>query len=231
MDLLPDVLIKHCFAFLGQGHHVLVAGTCRRFRQHYVHDFPKKTTYWESAAASVSLVRFFDDNSGLYARLEQQAVLKILQQAAAKTGNLQVLDWIYQRHQRRLGFVGFAAAAAGGHLDVLEWGKSHGMDWFSNDLCCFVAMNGHLPVLEWIRRCRNIENFIIGMAYNAALEGHTTILHWMMQQNLISREDETPWEAKHGQLDVLQWLQNHNFTSATIGAFSRGSSRRSHSCS
>jgi hypothetical protein len=54
IDALPDVVLQHCFSFIGNGHYQYIPGTCHHFNEIYSVKHEKKMTWEERAVASVS---------------------------------------------------------------------------------------------------------------------------------------------------------------------------------
>jgi hypothetical protein len=138
--------------------------------------------------------------------LHQQGGLNlynVLPMKAAKTGQLEVLQWLrengcpwdeYTCHH----------AAEGGHLEVLQWLRANGCPWNAST-CGSAAEGGQLEVLQWLRangcpwdECTCAE---------AAGGGHLEVLQW-------ARANGCPWNvstcsgaANGGHLEVLRWTR------------------------
>lgn len=70
--------------------------------------------------------------------------------AAAKNGDLSMLQWLFSSGFATVSYFVSSDAAAGGHLAVLEW--LHGNGWCEWKMCTFyaAACHGHLHVLRWM---------------------------------------------------------------------------------
>ena len=70
-------------------------------------------------------------------------------QAAARSGHLEVLQWLRTNGCPWDSYT-CMRAAQGGHLEVLQWARTNGCPW--DELACmFAALGGHLEALQWSR--------------------------------------------------------------------------------
>jgi hypothetical protein len=126
--------------------------------------------------------------------------------AAAKTGHMEVLQWLHTRgfpwNEHVCG-----AAAHGGHLDVLQWLCAMGCPWGA-DTCKQAANGGHVNVLEWLYEQEEARNCPLhdGMFLTATFGGHINVLEWLNARGC-------PWHAEAwgvatyiGNLHVLKWM-------------------------
>ena len=139
---LPDALLSNCMSFVGEGHFVFVAGTCRSFRDTYksylrLNGQKPTATNVEVIVSSVTCV--------------QMAI-----------SELNVNDNIFgqsRNFQWRKKYVPFLTAVIrcatyNGNLTVLKWLKYKYFDWcekFAWSLCNEAACGGQLKVLQWLR--------------------------------------------------------------------------------
>jgi len=128
--------------------------------------------------------------------------------AAAKGGQLHVLQWLRAQWPRRRDcswdYRTCYWAARGGHLKLLKWLREEGCPWDSGT-CKGAAMNGYLEVLKWCRGegCPFDEE----TCWAAARGGHLDVLKWC-------REEGSPWNeytcrmaAQGGHLEILKWCR------------------------
>jgi hypothetical protein len=105
--------------------------------------------------------------------------------AAARGGNLEVLELVWEHSGCEGDVETCAEAARGGHLDVLRWAREQGIPWDWRT-CVNAARGGHLEVLQWAREhdCPWTE----GTCHAAARGGHLEVLQW-------AREHGCDWNA------------------------------------
>ena len=106
--------------------------------------------------------------------------------------------------------------ARGGNLKMLKWTT---LQHCENTMrtCAFAATNGHLEMLKWLvleKRCK------VGMSSisNAAAGGHLdviTFLHSHMDSARHYHSQPCTLAAKHGHLDTLIWLREHDYALST----------------
>ncbi|CAH0481271.1 unnamed protein product [Peronospora belbahrii] len=154
--------------------------------------------------------------------------------SAASFGNIQFVQWLHHQGYR---FTNRAMddAAAGGYLDILRW-----MHENVERLRCTVAAmdraaaNGHLDVVEFLHQNRK-EGCTTAAMDNAARNGHfcvvkylfanrseyctalagesrsVQVLQFLKENNrLRSRLPKTVEAATRGDIELLQWLYNHD---------------------
>jgi hypothetical protein len=123
--------------------------------------------------------------------------------AAAKAGNLELLQWL-----RANGCpwdtetIQFAAHI--GRSDIVEWAHANGCPW-DKWACASAAYSGNLKLLQWLR-----EN---GCPWNectqlsAASKGHLHVLDWLHAQGCPEDYEHAALSAAgSGRVAVLDWL-------------------------
>jgi hypothetical protein len=120
-------------------------------------------------------------------------------EAAARSGQLEVLQWLRANSCPWDGFT-CALAVEDGHLEVRQWLLANGCPW-DERTCSWAAAGGHLKVLQWLRAngCLCDEETCM----SAARGGHLEVLQ-------CARENGCPWKkwtcegaAERGHLEVL----------------------------
>ena len=138
--------------------------------------------------------------------LHQQGGLNlynVLPMKAAKTGQLEVLQWLranacpWDKHTCNW-------AALNGHLEVLQWARANGAPR-DKGTCAEAALGGHLEMLQWLRA--NGCPWDEWTCTYAAKGAHLEVLQYL-------RANGCPWNAhtcaaaaEGGHLEVLQWLR------------------------
>lgn len=151
VDALPDVVLQHCFSFIGSGQYRFVAGTCHNFQNIYSIDHQKQTT-WRAAASSISGAKLCLEDAKKLGR-DVYAILFTLSLEASKTGNIHVLEWARVQHSSYdAGPRHFQQAASFGHVGVFEWADEKGVGgWKSNIMTTINCAIDHerINILEW----------------------------------------------------------------------------------
>jgi hypothetical protein len=201
IEILPNDVIQDIFGtFLGPGHYRYVAAACRAFQSAYEHamsDAHKNKTTWTSAAASVPCMELCLNESGFIERI----VL-----AAARSGQLAVLESAYNRGYRSIKGIALAAAWTG-QLEVLEWALKRGYQSESG-LFGEAARGGQVSVFEWAVK-KGLKWDFLYSAVAAAGAGHVTLLDWMWEHGALHSTFKCcgRWAAKGGRVSVLEWVK------------------------
>ena len=86
---------------------------------------------------------------------------------AARSGNLELVRWLYGEGGCEMGEMVMEEAAGSGNLELTRWLRTEGCPW--NWWTCFEAVdNGHVEVLRWARE--NGCPWDAGTRYRAAAE-------------------------------------------------------------
>lgn len=210
IDALPDVVLQHCFSFIGPGHYRYIAGTCHYFEEIYSIEHANKTM-WKNAAASVPCAKLCLEDVRELGR-DVYASLFTLSLEAAKEGNVNVLEWArvngYEAGPRH-----FQQAASFGHICVFEWaGAKHVDGWKSNQTFICAIDHSRIDILEWLLERRLVPWRAVDFATE---HGKLQVLRWMKKRNLISsRVPKDVWyqTAYSGHIDVLEFLLENGFT-------------------
>ena len=205
---LPDALLAKCFSFLGEGHYIYVAGTCRSFCDAYKiylqqTESESMSTNFDATVESVSRLQMklielnidvHDQNDKLIVELNGKTVLDfwmdVIRRAAYK-GNLDVLVWIKNI------------------IDPEKWiRRIDGLRFFSKSVFSVAARGGQLKVLQWLRsenggKCHWAE----ATSRVAASEGHIELLKWAHQNGCPWNEGTCTGAARNGNLELLKWVR------------------------
>ena len=133
-------------------------------------------------------------------RLSRQ---KYLCEGAARSGHLEVLQWLRANGCPWDGWT-CKYAAEGGHLEVLQWARKQGCAWDGNT-CAHAALKGHLEVLQWLRA--NGCPWGMGTCKGAAEGGHLEMLQWARANGCPWNANTCTYAALGGHLAVLQWAR------------------------
>jgi len=137
---------------------------------------------------------------------------------AARTGNMEVLEWAratgcsWNEHLT-------AQAASAGRLGVLQWLRAHGCPW-DNETCNGAAYRGHLTVMMWARE--NGCPWNDGLYMSAAMGGHLHIMQWAhdhgcaITKTLAHNDAVCAEAAGRGDLAMLEWLCHRGFSLTAI---------------
>ncbi|GMF10911.1 unnamed protein product [Phytophthora lilii] len=134
--------------------------------------------------------------------------------AAAGEGRLDVLQWLYLKHQSRVHWGGaeWCEAVRGGRNDVVEWLRNFVKPHkeAAPQLMLNAAKAGNLQLVQWLRKEYELS---ASNAFDEAIRGH----QWRLAKWIIMNEAvEDPniamdAIAEDGDLPFLQWVYAHNF--------------------
>ena len=131
-------------------------------------------------------------------RLSRQ---KYLCEGAARSGHLEVLQWLRANGCPWDGWT-CKYAAEGGHLEVLQWARANGCPWNRNT-CSSAARVGKLEVLQWARAngCPWVEE----TCTSAASGGHLEVLQWLRVNGCPWNHRTCAFAAQGGHSKLLPW--------------------------
>ena len=222
IDSLPDAALQHCFSFIGNNHYRFIAGVNRRFQEIYSIKHEKKTT-WENAALSLACAQLSVQDHSPPGRTRFEALEKV-SIAAAKVGNVKVLEWTFLNgctiDPKHLLY-----AAELGHVCVFEWGARTLRDyWDYSDLRApFLSAieNEKINVMDWIWEHGSMIRVVRDALETALGGGCLESLRWMMKRDLIKDSDIDGWRyvdewswsraAEGGHVNVLDFLHENGF--------------------
>ena len=132
---------------------------------------------------------------------------KHIAEEACRGGCLEVVKWLYNK-KYPLGIDELIPAFEQGFIEIIDW--IHGMapDLFRKDNrpCETAAYHGQVEVLNWLsnNRCRW---FTSRAAYQAAGQGHISVLSWALGEGCYLDCKMTAQAAGGDHLDTLKWLR------------------------
>ncbi|GLE05501.1 hypothetical protein PINS_up014524 [Pythium insidiosum] len=108
-------------------------------------------------------------------------------EAVARRGELELLQWLFERRGERPATVlvpATRAAAEGGHVPVLEWilgvlGRAE----FPCDAMADAVDRGHVPAAQWFKD-RELHTGVMLHAYVTILAGHVDMVKWLRENQL-----------------------------------------------
>lgn len=144
--------------------------------------------------------------------------------AAAETGNLDLVRWVYAKGSPAPTAYTVALACRGGHDRMLAWLLDHARAPVDEYACFWAALSGHLRCLEalWLRR-HPMER---RCCYAAAGGGHLECLKWLRNVARAHWDHQTCNHAAGGnQVECLRWALENGATclhEASRAAVARG---------
>jgi hypothetical protein len=129
--------------------------------------------------------------------------------SAAKSGQVDVLEWMRQHKAEKFVFCGCAQQAAGcGKVAVLDWLQRQGIPFQDVESCfCNAANNGHYYVMQWLlnhgfRLSRTLMD-------SAVRFGHIKLMKIALKRGGEMNTKTCAIAAFYGRLNALQWLRSH----------------------
>ena len=108
-----------------------------------------------------------------------------LMDAAAESGQLEVLIWLHNHGCNECTNTAMNAAAWQGHLDVVKWLHANRKEGCTRDAIDRAAQNGHLDVIKWLHHNRSEGCSDVAISF-AKAEGHDHIASWI-RDNVANR--------------------------------------------
>lgn len=210
-------VLQYCFSFVGNGQYRYVAGTSRQFRDIYSKEHEKKTMFsqtqhnpWHYVPSFVLTKRQQEQT------LRRTRILVLLQMPftveAAHAGNISVLEWLRQMGVDFTNHTAFMVAAGVGKTRVLRWAESKSLDWSFPGLYIEAGKEGHVETFEWIHSTGKVAFIPMEAGSVAAEGGHTAILQWMKDNDVLHTADHLYFHiGRGGHTDVLEWLEMNGF--------------------
>lgn len=142
--------------------------------------------------------------------------------AAAKSGNLEVLEYLQEVDERMAedGSTGsrptdthdaMDGAAAGNHLAIIAWLSTHRSGGSTTAAMDGAATNGHLEMVQWLHEHRT-EGCTTAAMDGAARNDHLDVVKWLHEhRNEGCTSAAMDGAAGSGGFEVVQWL-HHNRT-------------------
>jgi hypothetical protein len=136
-------------------------------------------------------------------------------EAAARSGHLHLIQWLYEHHELELTSKIFELAAQGGGIEMLEWLRSHGCPW-CNSAYGEAMWRGRLDILQWLRAggCPLDEGSggwaSGGLVSIAAGRADTAPLRLLLEQGALPLQAcNIEAAARHGRLKALELLHEY----------------------
>lgn len=217
ISMLPDELLDIIFSFIGPGYYRYIAGTSRRFRNVYSNERTRasKETIWSATGVSLRCIQVMIQDCKLLQKqaLHVKVILYTVSVAAAKDGNVGVLEWA---RQNGLVFLGlhFRIVGENDHVNVLKWINKIEASWEYFCLIEGAAKAGNVNIFDWIMSYSRHRHALLKeehkelIWHHAGKNGHVSVLTWLHSNDLMLTCDEKIWSdaLEYGRVDVLDWL-------------------------
>jgi hypothetical protein len=128
---------------------------------------------------------------------------------AAKSGSIEVVEWLRQRRDIVIGATVMSAAASAGHIHMCEHLRSSGCEW-DDGACHEAAAADELDTLRWLRE-HGCPWDSFNVFFDAACRGSIAILEYVAAQGEVldaeQRLGAMNGAATYNQLQAAQWLR------------------------
>ncbi|POM60665.1 hypothetical protein PHPALM_30453 [Phytophthora palmivora] len=227
---LPDEMLSAAvYAAAANGHVEILE---------WLYTFHHERIYWNGIEMCGAL-DYGHDNAMQWLRTHSRPrpeCLKLVMRSAAKTGNLEVVRWLYNechapaedalRYAQKEGYwetarwilvncelevrrVNWDGAAADGALSFIKYAYSRGLGKPRSSTLVAAASNGHLEIVTWLYDEVHLP-LIAGAMRRAAENGHLSVVQRLHDKDC---EQGDVWTmdsaAKNGHLDVVEWLHEY----------------------
>lgn len=152
---------------------------------------------------------------------------------AAKRGNLDILNYLFERFQADEDDCTFFSqklmdvVATNGHLAVVEWLHEHSYQGCTSGAMDGAAANGHLLIVQWLHQNRS-EGCTSNAMDAAASANYLDVVQWLHHNRSEGCTHKAMDEAAaRGQLEVVQWLHRNRSEGCTKKAM-EGAARDGH---
>jgi hypothetical protein len=125
--------------------------------------------------------------------------------AAARSGNLDMLKFLRTKHMCMFAHSIVNNAARSGHLHVLEWAKDNDYE-FDNEVCIDAVKGGHLEVLQWLRSQEPPCRWGKQTCATAAEYGRFDILKWAIEHGCPYNKKELLKNTRSS--EILTYLES-----------------------
>uniref|UniRef100_K3WP05 Uncharacterized protein n=1 Tax=Globisporangium ultimum (strain ATCC 200006 / CBS 805.95 / DAOM BR144) TaxID=431595 RepID=K3WP05_GLOUD len=157
-------------------------------------------------------------------------------ETACALGRLQMLQWIFTSHRRRILWTSAFAdrAAEQGHVHVLEWlcplasnDSSASLLLPSVDAINSAAQRGHFHVVKWYHECGGgSEALNSGVLRSAIAGGHLEIAQFLHGRGYeLDVDNGIDYAASSGNVAVVEWLHALSITGWTENAIDSAAER------
>ncbi|RLN02786.1 hypothetical protein BBJ28_00025376, partial [Nothophytophthora sp. Chile5] len=142
-----------------------------------------------------------------------------LMDEAARSGFLDVVQWLHVNSYEACTTRAMDEAAQGGHLEVVQWLHEHRSEGCTSAAMHFAAVNGHMDVVKWLHshRSEGCQETTLSMA---AKYGKLEMVQWLHdnRHEVFSCPDAMDIAATRGFLDVVKWLHENRGEGCTVRA-------------
>jgi hypothetical protein len=183
---LPDDLLSVCMSFVGPGHYLNLAGTCRRFRQAYEQcNSDNFSSRWETIVSSENNLLLFAEET------EKDLTSDMFAYWAAYFGRLEILQWLNKERLEDVHsspfwlWAGVKGLVGGGRLDCFHFFIENGGFQINN-----------MPRNRWVFE-------------KAAHQGRLAFLQHVHEKGLELNIYIGHAAAEGGNLDCLEFLYNN----------------------
>ncbi|GLD92556.1 hypothetical protein PINS_up001115 [Pythium insidiosum] len=138
--------------------------------------------------------------------------------AAARLGQLPVVQWLVLCRRMVCSPFALGPAAANGHLHLLQWVHAHDCGNWTLDVMDQAAERGQLAVVQWLHANRSEGCSFFAMDHAAAY-GHLDVVRWLHHHRTEGCTTRAmDFAATGGHLDVVRFLHEHRHEGCTTGA-------------
>jgi hypothetical protein len=124
---------------------------------------------------------------------------------AAAAGSVEMLQWLKKRGFSLYRSTSLLAASRPQNIPVLQYFLEAGCEWH-DDCCGKAGAAGDLVQLQWLRD--HGAPLTTSSSYEAAEGGSVQVFEFLQQQQGVAFDSLTMQKAaKHGQLQICQWLR------------------------
>lgn len=137
--------------------------------------------------------------------------------AAARTGNLRLLQWLHVVMGDVCSGIAMNTAAINGHLEVVTWLHHYCHDLLDENVAMSAIKHGHLHILQYIDTHSNQSEWVSREEMNmAASNGHLHIVQWLNEKGLRGGPVNVDEVVANGHLDVLKYLEKELGLACTV---------------
>ena len=123
---------------------------------------------------------------------------------AAKHNQFETVKWLYNLDPRPRWEDATVFAARSGNLEMLKWMYENGA-LMDRGVSEYAALSGNLEMIIWIHRTEGVP-WSRQVAYWAGFRGHAHILKWAVSRHLCDINADTYKGAARCGLETLKWL-------------------------
>ncbi|RLN72246.1 hypothetical protein BBJ28_00022150 [Nothophytophthora sp. Chile5] len=144
---------------------------------------------------------------------------RFLLDEAARSGFLDVVQWLHAYSYETSTTRAMDGAAQGGHLNVVQWLHEHRSEGCRSAAMHFAAANGHMDVVKWLHshRSEGCQETTLSLAAKC---GNLDMVQWLHDNRHegFSCPDAMDIAAGLGYLDVVKWLHENRGEGCTVRA-------------